>query len=361
MLEVIPRLLVYLLAAAFAPRAFTADVNGFFETARHLSWTHLPYRDFLWEYPPLTTVALVLGPLSGGNRVVYVGVFVTVMIGLEFACLAILRARRPQHAAAMTRFWSLTMIPLGACAYFRLDFVSVFIATLALAQILDGRRAGVLIAAGFATKVWPVLYAGPLLALKRRADVFVALLASAGVLLVWYVFSPDGIAAFIAYRKGAGFEIESVPGALLLLSGRGTSFQFGSAVVSDAGWEWVQVALLVLLGLIFAASLLRMARHRTNVVAMLGALVLTLMLTSRILSPQYLTWLAPNVVLLWPEARRQGWLFGIAVMLTLAALLGYASASAGAFVPVLLINLRNAVLIGLAVELFRLGCVPHAD
>jgi len=80
-----PRLLVYLLSAALAPRSFTADVNGYFEAARQLRWDFLPYRDFLWEYPPVAGLALLLGPVAFGSREVFVGSFATVMIGMDGA------------------------------------------------------------------------------------------------------------------------------------------------------------------------------------------------------------------------------------------------------------------------------------
>src|SRR5262245_27351974 len=102
---------MYLAGTVLAPRVFTADVNGFFEAARQLAWNHLPYRDFLWEYPPLTTPVLLLGRLAG-DRAIFVGLLATAMMSLEFGCLALLRSRRAQHAMSMTWFWSLTVVPL---------------------------------------------------------------------------------------------------------------------------------------------------------------------------------------------------------------------------------------------------------
>jgi len=355
--EVLPRLVVYLVGATLAPRVFTADVNGFFETARQLGWHHLPYRDFLWEYPPLTTPVLLLGRLVR-NRAVFVGMLATVMIGLEFGCLALLRSTSGRQSRSMTWFWTLTIVPLGSFAYFRLDFLSVFLATVALVRLVDHRPAGAFVAAGFGAKIWPILYVGPLMAIKRFADAALAIAISASIVMAWYLYASQGVRAFIQYRIGAGFEIESIPGALLLLFGHQPTFQFGSAVVSDAGFAWVAPTMIASFVATFATVFVWMVRRQVNMVAMLGALVLTLMLTSRILSPQYLTWVAPFVALLWPHAKRQGWLFASAAWLTLVVLAAYASLTAGALGPVLVLNLRNVVLVALLLEFFRLGLTP---
>ena len=36
----------------------------------------------------------------------------------------------------------------------------------------------------------------------------------------WYAFSPSGFGDFLQYRKGAGYEVESVFGSIGLLAGR---------------------------------------------------------------------------------------------------------------------------------------------
>jgi hypothetical protein len=82
---------------------------------------------------------------------------------------------------------------------------------------------------------------------------------------------------------------------------------------------------------------------------------LSVLLTSRIISAQYLIWLAPCVVLLWPGAKRQGWLYAVALMLTLIQLVMFEQVIQGALVPVLMLNARNLVLIVLWVELFVLA------
>jgi hypothetical protein len=353
--EVLLRLGVYLMSAAIASRAFTADVNGFFEVARQLNWSHLPYRDFFWEYPPLTIMALLPGLLSGDNRAVYVGLFATLMIGLEYASLALVRSLRPRESSSMTWFWTFTIVPMGSFAYFLLDFISVWFATVALVRLIQAQRAGIWVACGFAAKIWPIAEVLPLVALRRYRDAIVALGCCSALVVAWYAAAPQAFARFIEYRKGTGFEIESLPGSLLLLSGRRASFQFGAAVVSDAGYEWVQAGLLWVLLATFAGTFVWMLRRRVNPIAILGALTLSLILTSRIVSPQYLTWLAPFVVLLWPDAKRQGYLFALASLLTLIGLTTYEGLTQGQLIPVIIINSRNALLVLLSIELFRLS------
>jgi hypothetical protein len=185
---------------------------------------------------------------------------------------------------------------------------------------------------------------------------------SVGLVVAWYLFAPDGVSQFAQYRLAGGFEIESLPGALLLLAGRTSAFhwalgstEFGSVVVPDQGWEWVHTLLLGILFISLLGAFIWMVRRRFDMVAMIGALILSVLLTSRIISAQYLIWLAPCVVLLWPGAKRQGWLYAVALMLTLIQLVMFEQVIQGALVPVLMLNARNLVLIVLWVELFVLA------
>lgn len=353
--EALLRLSVFLISAALAPRVFIADVNGYFESARLLSWDHLPYRDFLWEYPPVAAVVLLFGPLAGGSREVFVGLFATAMMALELGCLSLLRSGRPESAATMTRFWTITVVPLGSFLYFRHDFLSVFFATVALLGLVAGRRIAWAVMAGFGAKVWPAIYVVPLVGLRRYRDAASAAALSAGLVGLWAAFSPAGLGRFVEYRQGGGFEIESLLGALLLLGGRTPSFQFGSAVVSDVGWEWAHVAMAVVLVIAMVGVVHRMSRRDVDVTAAVGALVLTLILSSRILSAQYVVWLAPCVVLLWPSANRQGWLFGASAFLTLLELAVFDRVIQGELIPVLMLNARNLLLLWLWIELLRLA------
>ena len=49
------------------PGNFVSDVRYYWEHAHGLSLGHLPYRDFLWEYPPLAAVPLILLALASGG------------------------------------------------------------------------------------------------------------------------------------------------------------------------------------------------------------------------------------------------------------------------------------------------------
>ena len=98
--------------------------------------------------------------------------FAAVTVSLE---LGVPRTVAPSVARScdrdLTWIWSATVLPVAALAYFRLDFLAVLFATLALIGI-ERRRATVWpIVAGVATKLWPGLLLVVLAAERRWREV----------------------------------------------------------------------------------------------------------------------------------------------------------------------------------------------
>jgi hypothetical protein len=355
-LEIMLRVVAVFVAMA-AHDTFTNDVGLFWLRAHDLGLHHLPYKDFLWEYPPLAALPLLLVFLSGGTWMGFRLLFVVTMIALEYGSLVLLRRARPQSERDMTSLWTMSVVPLGLIAYFRLDFITMFCATIAMVAMVQNRRYVGATVAGFAAKLWPILFVAPMVLQRKWRDAVLAVAGSAAVVLAWWLYTPDGFHQFLQFRQGDGFQVESIPGSIAMLFGAQPHISFGAVNVPDAGWEWVQVVMTALLlglpAVMFVAAW--RDRERVDLVALLGTFVAIALLCQRLLSPQFLVWLAPFVVWLWPRHQAPGKLFAIAGWLTLVIIqfydwyLGHDLAIEGICVA------RNAVLVVMGIQLARIA------
>lgn len=355
--ELAGRAVLVVVTVHFLPHIFVGDITHFRHIARLVTPSRLPYRAVLWEFPPLTIPFLLLEKVSSGSRAVYLSLFAAVTVTLELASLELLRRAWPDRDRELTWIWMATVLPVGALAYFRLDFLAVFFATLALIGIEQRRASAWPIVAGVATKLWPGLLL-VVLAVQRRWRTLVAgIVGSVGVFAGWYAFSPSGFRKFVRYRAGRGLEIESLPASLRLLGHHGRfTVRSGAWVIDAGGFRWVDP--VVSIGLVvFTAALGWWAYRRKAVdaVALGGALVLGTMLFSRLLSAQYIVWLGPFVAVLWTRRRRSvGWLAVAASWLTFAELLWFEHhLIRGSKVMGAVVLVRNIALVALLVVLIR--------
>jgi hypothetical protein len=306
------------------PTVFRSDVDHYFDMAVIFGSGSLPYADFTWEFPPLTVFALLLGPLTADSLTAYRMVFVGLMVTCEWSCLQLLRRFDLRNSVRITAYWTAVVVPLSLLAWYRLDFVSVLFMTLALTALLRGRPVVHWIVLGFLAKLWPVLICVALFARRQYRVLAWALGSVAAVALAWYAFSPDGFREFLHFRKGAGFQIESLPGAVLHHFGREFFFEFGTVSVSDSGWKWLQP---VMFGLtivsVGALAVVGFMQKRRDDVMLVGACIALTLVFSRIISPQFLVWLAPFIVLRLTQCRAVAGLYAATVGVSLLMLFFY--------------------------------------
>lgn len=332
MFEVGLRAVVVLLIVAVHKRIYTGDVTHYWDSLHLADAAHLPYRDLPWEFPPLTLLATL--PAAVLPRQVFQAGFVAGMLACEYAALRVLRGGlEPPVARRLTAYWTVVVVLGLPVVWFRLDPLSVLVAVPGVLVLATGhsrgRRSGAAAVAavvlGWLTKLWPVtLVAG--FAVQRRWRVVVASVgATLLVTVAWVGFSPAGFRDFLRFREGSGVQIESVPGAALLAVGRPVTMVSGAFVADEGGWQAVSAALTVG-GLVLAASLVLAAvvRRTTDPVALVGALIAVLMLSSRLLSPQYLLWLLPIAAWQWSRERRfAAGLYATSCLLTAPVVAGY--------------------------------------
>lgn len=287
-LLVLLRLVVVVLVVLDVP-AFRSAAAGRFHVLA--TTPGVPYRDFPVEYPigELAIIEIVGSSSLGAAR--------AILAGLAFAAdLSAFAALFWGWGIGIARRYLVVGTPLLIFIYRRSDLVSVAIAAFAMALIHRRRdRIGApVLALATLLKLWPVLLL-PALLVRRR---FFSFLLAVAVLLVgfggWTALGGiDGITQVTSFRGASGWELESTVGVVVwTLTGERRIESGASRTGIVPGWARAAMLLLLFAGV--GAVWLR-TRVREHDVAGAPALVAVaiLLVTSPVLSPQYVAWLLP--------------------------------------------------------------------
>lgn len=397
---------VWVLSVARNPLSSTGDLAIYARTYRLLEQGAVPYRDVALEYPPFAAVLFwTAGALPGG----YTSTFGLLMLGCQV--LTVLGALSAARALGLGRSHRWTAVALVALtpALIGVDLVAARYDA-ALAAILAWVTAAavrsrwtlawVLVAVGILLKLTPLLLVPALLVIQatahRRAAAGAGLGASVratvtataraafpgwalagAVLLAGIVpalaLSVTGTLRVLIYHAERPLQIESVAASPLLLDHalRGTDLvqvsSFGSENLAGGIADALQRAgsVAAVLAVLVVAALLAVRLWRVPpedaraAAAELGTLALAATLavavvTGKVLSPQYLIWLVPLVPLV------RGWRGPIGAVLLAVAMVLSRLVFPGLYValveeldtlPIALLALRNALLVGIAVLL----------
>nr|WP_245979420.1 glycosyltransferase 87 family protein [Streptomyces diacarni] len=356
----------------------TSDVSviyhGWFE---QLSAGAFPSQDVTWQYPPAAAL-VILSPGLLAGLLDYASAFFVLACAADAAVLALLLyavrrrnprdaradAARPRHRAGVWA-WVAGVPLLGPTAYARYDLMVTALAVAALlAATRHPRMCGMLAGLGAMVKVWPILL---LLGTRRgrtTRTVWLTALATAVVLAAGFAATMPGSLDFLAGQRGRGTEVESV-GSLALHAARyffdwdgRVLLRYGSMEFVGSGVRLVTDAAMVVTGACFGWLLLWRLRARTwapdtPAQASLAA-VLVFVVTSRVLSPQYLIWLVGlAAVCLTLRTGRQAlpaWLVLAATGLTqLEFPVWFTDVVTGEGPGLLVLAVRNALLVAAAV------------
>ena len=265
----------------------------------------LPYRDFPLEYPP-GSIPLFTLPALGGD---YLTLF-RLEAALGWAVVIVLvAALRPSNSLLLAGV-ALTPLALGPFSHERFDAWSTALALAALLAFLRARpvAAAVLVALGALVKVWPLVLL-PLFLLRglpRRAVAAGAVVLAAG-LAPFAAAAPAGSYNAFAGQLHRPLEVETIAASALLALGRPVRVFFDSGSWNLAGSR--AHALATLHGLVELAALVgvvwifaRSRRTTADVVAATAAAVAVVAILGKVLSPQYLLWVAPFAALASPLA-----------------------------------------------------------
>ena len=328
-----------------------------------------------WQYPPGAGLLLVL-PRVGWAAFGYD--FVATMLILDLVGLVLLaRLGQREGSDAGVWVWLLAMPMLRALPVLRFDLAPTVLAIGALLAIhrrpgLFGALAGV----GAMVKAWPIalLYGewdrGRLLRAAGGAAAAIAFI----FVLSAFSFSGDQL-GFLKEESGRGLQVESVASLPWHLRQYVTGqeidagIRYGAWEIEDHGADvtagvlkWLSLAALIAAGFWWLARSRAIRRGREALARTAVSrdfaftVVLLLVVTSRVLSPQYMIWmLGLSAVVLTARGsslRRPAWTVVGAAVLTTAAYgpMGAYGVNYDVYGPAFLMLIRNVALIVAALD-----------
>lgn len=291
-----------------------SDIRLFASVAQAIEHGRLPYRDFVFGYPPLAAPLMWLGGIAGTSYASYRDTFMWLMLpfGVSLVPLTWLVARRTKgNEVLAVGAVAITPLLLGTLIRTHFDLVPAALTMGALALILTDRpRLGfAVLGAAVAVKGYPVVVA--LVAIPwlwrsagRRTciEACLALAVVLGVpLIAGLVLSGHGALHSFTDQTSRPVEIEGTAASILFAIGH---LGFGYPHVTVAAGSWgltapaagAVSALLDLAGLAALVAIAVLAWKRPDPRQLvLGALaaIVVFMSTGKVLSPQYLIWTIP--------------------------------------------------------------------
>lgn len=332
-----------------------------------------------WVYPQLALVpmlitqllAVPLEPALGIDPAYLIGWAVLITVGDLLAFAALVGRGRARRRRAAGWFWTAALLLLGPIALYRIDAVTVPLAIVGGLWLARRPAAGAaLLTLGAWVKVWPGALVLAAVATGRRA--WRVMLTAAGVsvalIAVFFLLGADReLFGFLTAQGGRGLQIEAVAATpFLWMAASGTavidySFEILTFQIRAPGADQVSWLLTPLMIVVVAGVLLlgfwrarRGAPWQRLLPALSMGLVTTLIVTNKVGSPQFQTWLIAPVVL-WLVFDRSRSQTPAALVLMLCALtfavypLTYDGLLTAHPLPVALITLRNLGLIALLV------------
>lgn len=322
-------------------------------------------------YPPLALVPIALAAVGGLDG--YGWTWLAIVVILDATAVAVLITRGWRGVLA-SWWWLAFLVLAGPVALGRLEAIVTPVAIIGVAFIATRPSvASALLAIGAWIKIWPAAILGAMLvALKDRVRILIAaLLVSAAVLGYGLIAGlllggdPAHLLSFLGGHSGRGVQVESLLAAPWLIQAALGSTE--AAVSWNAALNTVEVigpgaelaaaasTPLMVLGVLAIAGLGVVAMRRgapsADVLVTLGVgLTAVLVVTNKVGSPQFATWLAAPVVL--AILSRRGIVPATAALIIAGITQvvypwGYGAVLEAALPAVIVLELRNLVWIAL--------------
>jgi hypothetical protein len=351
------------------PLVVTGTLQLYFGYASRAVGGDVPYRDYVIEYPFLAFVLFLVPRLFTSDfRWFQVG-FAAELLAFDAAAVylvarRVVRDEGPAQVPRRLAWYTLFFASLCPLLVGRYDLAPTAVAFAAADWWFGGQpvRGGVAAAVGALLKIFPGLVALPAVLHdvvtpgRRRWRGLGALVTTlaAGSALWWAVAGP-GVLSTFRYHGERGLEVESLYAGLVFLAGSLSGRQVPWVKDHDSfhvAPEWGALAERFVLPLQVAALVLVLWRFRRTGMAdglrYAGATILAVVVTAKVLSPQFMIWLIPFMVVLRGEtgdrARR---IFLLAcVVTTVLYPIGFLAAVLGGYLlGILLLNYRNLSLL----------------
>lgn len=339
------------------------DVVFYNEWAETLAAGHMPEGES-WQYPPGAAFLLLVPRLGSVFGAAYEPSFVAFMLVVDFVGLVVmaLLARRSGRTTGVW-VWLLAVPLLQANPLTRFDLVPTVLIMAALV-VIHRRTAwfGVLVGAGAAIKIWPVV---ALFGEWDRRRLLRAIAASAAVVVLCFLAAAalfGDQSAFFGNQDGRGLQKEAVAGVPWYLQWsvtdrepaftevNGTAeFDSGTADAVAVALKWLGLLVLLAAALWWVGRERAIRRGRTDLIDaavsrdFVFTIVLLQIVVSRVLSPQFMLWVIGVAAVVLGSERtnvgRAAWIALAAVLLT-----------TGIYIDSANMAIRNLVLVAAAVD-----------
>ena len=362
-------LLATVLAFTPAVQRWNGDIRLFEHYAGLTFSGYLGQTAFLSWYPPFALVPLGL-PLLAGTGPMYVLALAAEMSLVAGAGLLVLRrlGERLGASSASGATYAALTLALAVIVAWRYDILPAVVSLAALAWLASGwwLLAGAAVGAAAGLKIyaavlvpvfvlWALRRAGPGAASQVAVGAGLAGLLAIGAYLLFPGASPFELLAFTAARP---LHVESLPGSLIALLGSlgigsmSLTWDSGSFNVITPGAgpaiDALRVAQPIILVVTLTVTGLAIARRVEPspqlLVIACAAILLALVVSNRVLSPQYMIWLIPFAAL--ARGRLRWLLFGAMALTAIVFPWLYSALVDGQPLPLLLVVIRNALLLG---------------
>jgi hypothetical protein len=349
----------------------------YLESASKIMQSNLPYRDFFMEYPPFSFIFFLLPRIFTADYNTYGFVFqlevlLSAIVGL-FVINNIAR-RVGQPPWKLMIIYTIGILAVGPIMAGRFDMFPAIMVLLSVYLFwLDKHEAawGILALATM-TKIYPAIIA-PLFLISyirnrqfrlMRRGIIVFALVSLIVLLPFLVLSPNGLWSFFTYHANRGLQVESIYSSVLLLGYKigcvnvCSVFNFGSWNIEGPVANTIaaiSTGLMLLAMLMIYLFFYKMNKPGKADIFQLGSFsflaIITTLVTSKVLSPEYLIWLIPFLPLIARKSKVAVVMFAVAGGLSYLLFnpIMYIQLVAFFTNAVIILALRNFLLIAIAI------------
>jgi len=300
------------------------------DTAYYFTSMSQPNATALAEYPtPILWIMRLFFFISGGHEVAFLGMVSGMTVVLDLlVTVTLYRMATPLTAG----YWVVFLFLLGPIMWLRIDLIPAACVTLAmLTQVGRPRLSGLMLALGAATKFWPALLVIPAAGHSVNARKYLPAFLTAGGLLGGISLVVDGWARSISpvlWQSQRGLQVESLaatwamirhatsPGYDIVFMSHYKAWEvMGRGVAKGEFLSTLFTVATVVLALVLAYLLVvrpRLSHAETpadpadGLYAILlaqGALIVAMIAVNKVLSPQYIIWLAGPLAILWGKAR----------------------------------------------------------
>jgi len=313
----------------------------------------LPYQDFAIEYPPLALVFFILPRLITSNSATYAFVFGIEMLLFDLLGLLLISAlsrRLNLHLTGTLTIYTLALLAIGPILIYRYDLIPAIMVLLAIYAFSQGKQktSWAILAVGMMTKIYPVIIAPIFLIHQfchRRYRHIISgtatfVIATAIIVIPSLLLSPNGFLDSFRYQAQRGIHVDSTYSSFLLL---GHTLGLTQVQIEAVGPTPLSVdiaspltdmlarispiLMILALAVVFwffyksqrakpyiespSSSITRPGIAYIINYSLLA--VLALMITSKILSPQFIIWLYPLIPLVVGRWRQTSWLMFIMI------------------------------------------------